>query len=151
LLSALLLGASSAGAQEPPASVTLELAPSSESVSYEEYRLGQLHYLAGRSRTGLIVGASVTVVGVALVAPAFVNECVRITSSSSFDDLRCSTTGKALLGVGIPVLLSGVTTLLVTSVMFGVRRGRIRSIEDRLEYEKRRAFRYDPARGAFAF
>ena len=137
-------------AQDAPESTGKVVTPPS-ALSYEEYRLRDLHYVAGRSRTGVIVGASVSVVGVALVTPAFVNECVRIASSSSFDDLRCSTRGKALLGVGIPLLVSGVTTLLVTSIMFGVRRGRIRAIEDRLEYEKRKSFHFDPARGSFAF
>jgi hypothetical protein len=145
-----LLGSSGARAQETPTISIVEPEGQSTMLSYEEYRLRELHYLAGRSRTGLIVGASVTVAGAALVTPALVNECVRIASSSSFDDLRCSTRGKALLGVGIPILLGGVTTLLVTSIMFGVRRGRIRAIEDELEYRKRRVG-YDPAKGAFTF
>ena len=123
----------------------------SDGMSYEEFRLKQLRYLAGRSRTGVIVSSAVTVAGVSLVAPAFVKDCVRVASSSSFDDLRCSTRGKALLGVGIPVLLGGTISLLITGIMFGVRKGRIRAIEDRLEYQRRRALRWDAAQGAFAF
>jgi hypothetical protein len=123
----------------------------SDDMSYEEFRLKQLYYLAGRSRTGTIVSSAVTVAGVSLVTPAFVKECVRVASSSSFDDLRCTTRGKALLGVGIPILLGGATTLLITGIMFGVRKGRIRAIEDRLEYERRHVLRWDAARAAFSF
>ena len=41
----------------------------SDGLSYEEFRLKQLHYLAGRSRTGVIVSSAVTVAGVSLVTP----------------------------------------------------------------------------------
>lgn len=151
VLSVFVGDAREARAQDASVGAIDELVRAPSMPSYEEYRLGQLHYLAGRSRTGVIVGASVTAVGIALVTPAFVNECIRVASSSSFDDLRCSTRGKALLGVGVPFLVSGVVTVLTTGIMLGVRRGRIRAIEDRIEYEKRRAFRYDPVSGAFAF
>lgn len=119
--------------------------------SYEEFRLTQLDYLARRSRTGVISTSAVTAAGLALVIPAAVGQCVRVASSSSFDDLRCSTTGKALLGVGIPILVAGVTGLLVTSIMLGVRRAKMRGIEDRLSYERYRTIRWDPTRSAVAF
>ena len=146
-----LVGGGIASAQEAPVSALEEAEETNIMPSYEEYRQRQLHYLAGRSRTGVIVGASVTAVGAALVTPAFVNECVRVASSSSIDDLRCSTAGRALLGVGVPILVGGVTTLLVTSIMLGVRRGHIRSIEDEMEYRRRRGVSYDPTMGAFTF
>ena len=119
--------------------------------SYEEFRLSQLDYLAGRSRIGVISSSAVAAAGLALVIPAAVGQCVRVASSSSFDDLRCSTTGKALLGVGIPMIAAGVTGLLVTSIMLGVRRGKMRGIEDRLAYERHRTIRWDPVRSAVAF
>jgi len=122
-----------------------------ERPSYLEYRRNELKYLAKRSRTGLISGSAATAVGVAFVAPAIVRECVRITSSPSVDDFRCTNAGKALLGVGAPILIGGVTTLLVTGIMFGVRKGKIRSIDDRLVYEKYRAVHWDPARSVFVF
>jgi len=150
-LGVLLLFGGMAKAQESPA-VTAAHPPEAAALpSYEEYRLEQLHYLAGRSRTGVIVGGSVTAAGVALVVPAFVKECVRVASSSSFDDVRCTSRGKVLAGVGLSLLITGATTLLVTSIMLGVRRGQIRSIEDRMEYEKRRRVRFDPNEGAFTF
>ncbi|MGD8608045.1 MAG: hypothetical protein PVH21_12185 [Myxococcales bacterium] len=146
-----VLGGGAASADDVPSSEGAAATEPSHELSYEEYRLKQLHYLAGRSRKGLIASSAVMAAGVALVTPAFVTDCVRVASSSSFDDLRCTTRGKALLGVGIPILLGGTLSLLITGLMFGVRKGRIRATEDQLEYERRRAVRWDPARGAFAF
>lgn len=120
-------------------------------MSYDEYRLNELEYLAKRSRTGLISTSAVTAVGIALVAPALARECVRVASSASYDDLRCTGTGKTLLGVGVPLLAAGATGLLVTAIMFGVRKGKIRSIQNRLAYERHRAVRWDPTEHAFAF
>jgi len=150
----LVLSAAGAGAQDvaPATSAeAIEVTIGPETLSYEEFRLKQLHFLAGRSRTGLISTSVVTAAGIALVAPALISECVRVASSSSFDDLRCSTTGKVLLGIGVPILAAGITGLIVTAVMYGVRRGKIRGIEEQLAYERHRAVRWDPARSAFAF
>ena len=139
-----------ASAQEPDTE-TAGQATAPAKLSYEEYRLSELEYLAKRSRNAMIGTSAVTAVGIALITPAAVNECVRVASSNSFDDLRCTSTGRVLLGIGVPFAVVGGTGLLVTAIMFGVRKGRIKSIEDRLAYEGKRALRWDPARGAFAF
>lgn len=138
-------------AQDSAGATPTEPTAAPERPSYLEYRRKELAYLAKRSRTGLISGSAATAVGVALAAPAIVRECVRITSSSSVDDFRCTNAGKALLGAGAPILIGGVTTLLVTGIMLGVRKGKIRSIDDQLAYEKYRAVRWDPARAVFVF
>ena len=131
---------------EAPAPAT----PSHE-LTYEEFRRDQLEYLAKRSRRWLIGSAAATAAGIALVTPAAVNECVRVASSASYDDLRCSTTGQALLGVGIPLLIAGATGVLVTAIMLGTRKGKIRHIDDRRAYEQSRAMRWDPVSSRFVF
>ena len=136
----------SAEAPLPP-----EAVPPPARLSYDEYRLNELEFLAGRSRIALISTSVAAAVGGALVAPALVTECVRITSSSSFDDIRCSTAGKALLGVGIPILVAGALGVIISGTMFGVRRGKIRNIENRIAYEKSSAIRWNPSRAAFEF
>lgn len=140
-----------ARAQEGPGVGTTEPHASAKRISYDEYRRVELAYLAKRSRTGLLSTSAATAVGVALVAPALAKECVRIASSASSDDLRCTTTGKRLLGVGVPILVAGAMGILVTAIMFGVRRGKLRSVEDRIAYDQHRAVRWDPARAAFSF
>lgn len=128
-----------------------EPAAAPERPSYLEYRRNELEHLAKRSRTGLISTSAATAVGIAIVTPAIVLECVRITSSGSLDDFRCTSRGKALLGIGAPILVGSVMGLLTTAIMFGVRRGKIRSIDDQLAYEKHRAVRWDPVRSVFVF
>ncbi|UCF46934.1 MAG: hypothetical protein JSU89_07055 [Myxococcales bacterium] len=140
-----------ASAQEGAGDTAKELAAPREQLSYDEYRRNELEYLAKRSRTALISTSAVAAVGIALVAPALVRECVRITSSASFDDLRCTSTGQVLLGVGYPILIGGVTGVLVTAIMLGVRKGKIRGLNDRIAYEESRAVRWDPARSMFVF
>ena len=145
------LSAGAAVAQDSANVAPKEAAVPNETLSYDEYRLRELEYLAKRSRTALISTSAATAVGIALVAPAFAKECVRVASSSSADDLRCSSTGKALLGVGMPILIAGATGVLVTAILYGVRKGKIRGIKDRMAYERHRAVRWDPERAGFAF
>ena len=148
---ALLLNAGGAKAQSGESAATLAASPGSVSLSYLEYRRHELEYLSGRPRIGVISSSAVVAAGVALVVPAAVKECVRVASSASFDELRCTSAGKALLGVGVPLLVGGATAVLATAIMLGVRRGKIRHIDDQLAYEKHRAMRWDPERFAFAF
>jgi hypothetical protein len=120
-------------------------------LSYDEYRRNELEFLAGRSRIALISTSVAAAVGGVLVAPALVTECVRITSSSSFDDIRCSTAGKALLGIGIPILVAGALGVIISGTMFGVRKGKIRNLDNRIAYEKSSAIRWNPSRAVFEF
>ena len=146
-----LLPAVGARAQEPDAVSAMATTGAIARPSYQEYRRNELAYLATRSRTGVISSAAVTAVGLALVVPAATGQCVRIASSASFDEIRCTTTGKTLLGVGAPLLIGGIAGLLVTAIMLGVRKGKIRNIDDQLAYERRTSLRWDLTRSAFAF
>jgi hypothetical protein len=120
-------------------------------ISYDEYRRSELELLAKRSRIALFSTSAAAAVGVALVTPALVKDCVRVASSSSFDDVRCSGRGKTLLGIGVPFLAAGVLGIIISGTMFGVRKGKIRHIDHRLAYEKSNAVRWDPSRIAFVF
>lgn len=152
---AALVPLGAARAQEAPSeaapSQTAAPAEAPARLSYDEYRLSELEFLAKRSRIALYSTSAAAAVGIALVTPAFVNECVRVASSSSFDDIRCSNTGRVLLGVGVPFLAAGVLGILISGTMLGVRQGKIRHIEDRMAYEKSRAVRWDPSRSVFVF
>ena len=150
-LLAVVASADGVSAQEA-AAATVENPPAPhERLSYDEYRRNELVYLSKRSRVGLISASAVTAVGVALVAPALVKECVRITAATGVDDFRCTTRGQALLAVGYPLLIGGAIGILVTGIMLGVRKGKIRFLEDRIAYEKPRSIRWDPTRSALVF
>ncbi len=151
LLCASLAQPSSAAAHDSGSEVEASAAQAPPRISYDEYRRNELEFLAKRSRIALFSSSAAAAVGVALVTPAAVNECVRVASSASFDDVRCSLTGKTLLGIGIPMLAAGAIGIIISGTMFGVRKGKIRNLEDRFAYEKSRAVRWDPSRTAFVF
>ena len=117
--------------------------------SYEEVRRTQLTRGIHRTRTALIATSASLAVGIALVVPAFTsNNCVQ---NDFNDNLNCTTTGKALLGVGLPFLAVGFYGMIVSGIMFGVRRGKVRRIDEKIAYESRAKIRWDPRQSKFVF
>ncbi len=118
--------------------------------SYEEYKRDTLEKSALRSRNALIGTAAATVVGTALVFPALANQCFRFNVTGT-NNIRCTKGGKAMLGIGWPLFFGGMTGVVVTAIMFGVRKGKLRRLDDRMAYEKARAVRWDPVGSRFVF
>jgi hypothetical protein len=118
--------------------------------TYEEYKRDALEKSALRSRNALIGTAAATVVGTALVFPALANQCFTFNVAGT-GNIRCTTAGKAMLGIGWPLFLGGMTGVVVTAIMFGVRKGKLRRLDDRMAYEKSRAVRWDPVGSRFVF
>ena len=118
--------------------------------TYEEYKRHTLEKGALRSRNALIGTAAATVVGTALVFPALVNQCFTFNIAGT-SNIRCTTAGKAMLGIGWPLFFGGMTGVVVTAIMLGVRKGKLRRLDDRMAYEKSRAVRWDPAGSRFVF
>jgi len=123
------------------------------STSYDEFRQRELHESSRRSRNALIGLSASTAVGAALLFPGYARQCVVIQANSTgtTDQLRCSAAGKALVGVGLPLFVGGVIGVLISGIMFGVRKGKLRRLEDRMAYEKSRAVRWDPRTSRFVF
>ena len=78
------------------------------------------------------------------------NQCYTFQVSGT-TELRCTTAGRALVGIGWPLFVGGITGVLISGIMFGVRQGKLRRLNDRLAYEKSRAVRWDPASSRFVF
>jgi hypothetical protein len=72
-------------------------------------------------------------------------------SEAEGGQIQCTRAGKAMLGIGYPLFLGGITGVLVSGIMYGVRKGKLRRLNDRMAYEKSRAVRWDPARSRFVF
>jgi len=124
------------------------------SASYDEFRRRELHESSRRSRNALIGLSASAALGTALLFPALSRQCYVIQVndlSGTTDELRCSTAGKALSGVGMPLFFGGLTGVLISGIMFGVRKGKLRRLEDRMAYEKPRAVRWDPRTSRFVF
>jgi hypothetical protein len=119
--------------------------------SYDEYRRRELQESSRRSRNALIGTSASAAVGAALLFPGLARQCETISYSDYDQQLRCTTAGKVLTGFGWPLFVGGVTGAVITGIMFGVRKGKLRRLEDRMAYESSRAIRWDPASSRFVF
>jgi len=136
--------------EAPPASsIQLGQAPA-PARSYEEYKRDELARSARQSRNALIGLSASTVVGTALLFPALANQCYTFDLQGD-TTIRCTTAGKVMLGLGWPLFLGGITGVLISGIMFGVRQGKLRRLNDRLAHQKSRAVRWDPSRSRFVF
>lgn len=141
----------SASAQEPPiVEVPPPPAQSIDLRTYEEYRRDELRVSARRSRNALIGLSAATAVGTALVFPGLARQCITVTRPDGVEELRCTTAGNLLVGFGMPLFIGGLTGVLISGIMFGVRQGKIRRLNDRIEYRKR-AVQWDPRTSRFVF
>lgn len=155
LLAAALCFAGTAHAQdsaEPPATVTTTPAgypPPTPQRSYEEHRRAELKLGIKRTRNALIATSASLAVGIALVTPVYTGDhCVENTFNN---DITCTKTGKALLGVGSPFLIVGFWGAIVSGIMLGVRKGKVRRLDEKIAYQSQAKFRWDPYRSKFVF
>ena len=142
-------------AQQPPTSdVITTPAPGYAATptrpTYEEVRREELTRGIKRTRTALIVTSASLAVGLALVVPAFTSDnCAEDPLDD--DNFTCNRAGRALLGVGIPFLSVGFYGMLVSGIMLGVRKGKVRRLNERIAYQSKAKFRWDPYRSKFVF
>ncbi|MEM7135722.1 MAG: hypothetical protein AAF500_04035 [Myxococcota bacterium] len=159
VLLAALVGLSSVAeaqdaAQSPPPGVISTTPagypPPSGPRSYEEHRREELKVGVKRTRTALIATSASLAVGLALTIPAFTGDrCVE----DPFDEnnFTCNTAGKALLGTGAPFLIVGFWGAIVSGIMLGVRKGKLRRLDEKIAYQSDAKFRWDPYRAKFVF
>ena len=123
--------------------------PAAPRPSYEELRRAELQRGIKRTRTALIVTSASFAVGLALVVPAFTSDnCVE---NDFNNELNCTTAGKALLGVGAPFLSVGFWGMIVSGIMLGVRKGKVRRLDEKMAYQSQAKFRWDPHQSKFVF
>ena len=139
-----------ASAQEPAmVDAPPPLAEPTDRRTYDEFRRDELEVLARRSRNALIGLSAATVVGAALLFPGLARQCYTVVVNG-VEELRCSTAGSLLVGFGMPLYVGGITGVLVSGIMLGVRRGKIRRLNNQIEYRKR-AVQWDPRTSRFVF
>jgi len=146
LVSALPLAV--ARAQEQP-TLTLDLEPAgAPQLTYEEFKIEELERGALRSRNALIGTSVAAAVGLALVIPAW-GQC-ESTEVNGKDEYDCTRAGSALYGVGSPLLLGGLTGAVVSGIILGVRKGKLRRLNDTFS-PKARAVRWDERSSRLVF
>ena len=136
---------SSAIVDTPP----VDAPPAAPRPSYEELRRAELQRGIKRTRTALIATSASFAVGLSLVVPAFTSDnCVQ---NDFNNDFSCTTAGKALLGVGTPFLSVGFWGMIVSGIMLGVRKGKVRRLDEKIAYQSQAKFRWDPHQSKFVF
>ena len=143
------LGDSRAQAEDLDLTLDPDLMPAAE-ITYEEYKLQELERTARRSRNALIGTSVAAAVGLALVIPATSGQCrsVEIDGKSEYE---CTRTGDTLLRVGSPLVIGGLTGAVVSGIILGVRKGKIRRLNDSFGATRGRAFRWDERSSRFVF
>ncbi|MGB5223113.1 MAG: hypothetical protein WBN60_18930, partial [Polyangiales bacterium] len=94
-------------------------------LSYEEYRLEELERTSKRSRNALIGTSAAAAVGLLLVIPAASSQCSSVEVGGE-SDYQCTSAGDTLLKVGSPLVIGGLTGALVSGIILGVRKGKMR-------------------------
>ena len=147
LASTLPLGVATAQeTQAPRLQIEPALAPRA---SYEEFRIHELERGALRSRNALIGTSVAAAVGLALVIPAAA-QC-ESTEVNGKDEYDCTRAGNALYGVGSPLVIGGLTGAVVSGIILGVRKGKLRRLNDTFSYPKSRAVRWDERSSRLVF
>lgn len=118
-------------------------------LSYEEFKIQELERTSLRSRNALIGTSVAAAVGLALVIPAS-GQCDSVQVNGE-DQWKCTRAGDALLGVGSPLVFGGLTGALVSGIILGVRKGKLRRLNDSLAYPKARAVRWDERSSRLVF
>ncbi len=131
-----------------PVSVSVPLralasVPGCESLAPPHSSAQNVQVLVSKTRTNRRIPA--------LLFPGLARQCVKISYSAYDEQLQCTTAGKVLTGFGWPLFVGGVTGAVITGIMFGVRKGKLRRLEHRMAYENSRAIRWDPASSRFVF
>ena len=121
-------------------------------LAYQEFQLEELERKSKRSRNALIGTSVAAAVGLALVLPAASSQCesVEANGQSSYE---CTRTGDALIRAGSPLVIGGLTGAVVSGIILGVRKGKIRRLNDSFAASstKKRAVQWDERKGRFVF
>ena len=137
---------------EEPDLFALTVEPASEPrLTYEEFRARELERKARRSRNALIGTSIAAAVGLAIAIPVAATQCDSVERPDGDDDYECSRTGDALLSISSPLVVGGLTGVLITGIMLGVRKGKLRRLNDTHGRARMRAFEWDDRRGSFVF
>ncbi len=119
-------------------------------LSYEDYRLQELERTSRRSRNALIGTSAAAAVGLLLVIPAAGSQCESVEVGGQ-SEYQCTRAGDALLGVGSPLVVGGLTGALVSGIILGVRKGKMRRLNDSFQPTRARAVQWDERRSRFVF
>ncbi len=139
--------------QTAPPAASIASTPTDKRLAYDIYRRDELKRGIPRTRNALI-GTSVAFgVGLALLIPVWTGDhCVSYSNSASNTwDYTCDTTGKVLTGIGAPLAWGGALGMIVSGIMLGVRKGKVRRLDERIMLTSDRRLQWDISRSRLVF
>lgn len=144
---------SAAPAQEPaePEMAVEHKEPSEPKPTYDDYRREELERGVKRSRNALIGLSAAAVVGLPLWIAGGRTQCVSYEDGSGNTQTDCTTAGKVMLGIGYPLAIGGLTGALISGIILGVRKGKLRDLEARTKYSNSKRLHWDPYSSRFVF
>lgn len=119
-------------------------------LSYQEYKLQELQRTSLRSRNALIGTSVAAAAGLALVIPAASSQCDSVQINGQ-DEYECTRAGDVLYRIGSPLVFGGLTGAVVSGIILGVRKGKIRRMNDSFSSSRARAVRWDERSSRFVF
>ena len=119
--------------------------------TFEDPEREELAWAARKSRNYLIGMSATAALGVVLVVPAELNQCVSLDVAEDAGVRRCTPGGWAMVGIGYSALLIGGVGMLASGLALAISKGQLRRYEKHAAQRKPRVFRWDPARSRFVF
>lgn len=137
-------------AEEPE--VSLQYAPPPPpNITYEDHKREDLERKARRSRNALIGTSAAAVVGLPLWIAGGRTQCVKFDDGSGNTQTDCTTAGKVMLGIGYPLAIGGLTGALVSGIILGVRKGKLRDLNKSSAHSRTSRVHWDPVSSQFVF
>jgi hypothetical protein len=141
-------------AQVPAQPVTVASPPPTvqdKHLAYDMYRRDELRRSVPRTRNALI-GTSVSFgVGLALLIPVWAGDHCVTYNFGDTSNYECDTTGKVLTGIGAPLAWGGALGMIVSGIMLGVRKGKIRRLDQKIMLTSDRKLQWDPSTSRMVF
>jgi hypothetical protein len=137
-------------AADEPAAIAYTT-PRASQPAYDDFRRDELERKARRSRNALIGTSAAAVVGLPLWIAGGRTQCVKFDDGSGSTQTSCTTGGKVMLGIGYPLAIGGLTGALISGIILGVRKGKLRDIEARTKYSSSKRLHWDPFSSQFVF
>ena len=141
-------------APQPAQPVTVASPPPTvqdKHLAYDMYRRDELRRSVPRTRKALI-GTSVSFgVGLALLIPVWAGDHCVTYNFGDTSNYECDTTGKVLTGIGAPLAWGGALGMIVSGIMLGVRKGKIRRLDQKIMLTSDRKLQWDPSTSRMVF
>ena len=117
--------------------------------SYVDFERQYLERSARSSRNALIGTSVAMAVGAAIYFPLVIN-CIDFSTVEGSSP-KCGRGAEAGIITSTILLTGGAVGTIVTGIMYGVRKGKMRRLDDRAKNGRGRAVRFDADRGSFVF